>query len=338
MSSRKSPKLSRSDLRKWLDLLAGSSRGKIKLINMLLSREHNLVSEAVLCSFLADCISQRASTVHDALKCYSHVCNCDDKHFMLAAVSPTSINGTCTLVITLNSLTFHRYILGRPKTIVRSVLPDKPESPSDHDEKIYCDALKKATAYRGWYKDASTLGRPFPDPIRVWFSEFQDLESEIEADSSRNTKGSKARDALGLIDTKDGTYLLSVQLPSTCLHTITDLKMARPGFADEGNARFAVHLDNAPKHTYHKMWGLTVHLKKLRDRSSMIHGVPERVCSSIQLSQVGDSISVRGLGWVSGNRGEVTGIDDDGSFFDRLRGKWTVATIIGNLLELGDRP
>lgn len=332
MVSSKYLKVSWDPRKAWLDLLCGSTKGRIKLFGMFMSREDGLVTKDVLDAFVADCVSHGAGTTDEALSCYSCVCRRDDKYLMLAAVNPTSIDATHTLVTTIDSLRFHQFILSRPKTIAKSVLPEKPESPSYDDEEAYRDALKRVTSSKGWYNAAGTLGRPSPDPIRVWFCESQGLDSEVGADLSSTTRASKVRDALGLIETRDGTYLLSIRVPAACLHTIMDLKMARPGFADEGNRRFAVRLDGAPEHVYQDMWGLTVHLGKLAQKSSTIHGVPERICSSVKLSQVGDLIGVDALGWVIGSRGEEIGVDDDHSFLDRLRGKWTVAMTIDGLL------
>jgi hypothetical protein len=334
----RTPRLSASALKEWLDLFSKDNRGKIKIINMFLSWKHDLIDENLLLRFLAHCISHGASTTHEAINCYDRVTKLDDTYFMLASVKPSSIESNSTIITTVDSTVFHEHIFEPPDTRLFTVLPEKPNSRSARDVKHYCDTLKKVTLKK-WYRDTGTLGRRFPDPKRIWFTKLADLNSEIQADSSHHSDATKIRDALGLIDKKNDDYLLSMELSAGHLHAISNLKMGRPGFADdEDNPRFAVHLDNAPKNVYKNMWGLTVHLRKLKEGLKRIHGVPERVCSSIELSHIGDFLKVNPLGWVDGNRGQEIGIDDDEAFVIRLLGHSTIETIKNQLIQIANEP
>jgi len=334
----RTPRLSASALKKWLDLFSRDNRGKIKIINMFLSWKHDLIDEDLLRCFLEDCISFGTSTGCDATECYYCMTEQDDTYFMPASVEPSSIESTSTIITTVDSTVFREHIFDPPDARLFTALPEKPKSRSAHDVKYYRDTLKKLTSKK-WYKDTSTLGRRFPYPKRIWFTKLTDLNSEIRADSSRHSGATKIRDALGFIDKKNDDYLLSMELSAGHLHAIKNLKMARPGFTDdEDNPRFAVHLDNATKKVYQNKWGLTVHLRKLKEKLTRIHGVPERICSAIELSHIGDFLKVNPLGWVDGNRGQEIGVDDDEAFIFRLLGRSTIEKIKDQLIQLANEP
>jgi len=336
---KKLPDLSANALREWLDLLSGRHDGTIKLINMFLSQKHRLLERALLRSFLVDCLSLRAKTVDDVLASFVSICARDDKYFGLCAADPSSIKGTLILGTSINSRTFLQFILARPKTRIKSVLLPEPKSHTDADEKTYIDSLAKATSRVAWYQATGTLGKPFPYPSHVWLTHISLLEAEILADKSHSTKATKIRDALGLIDTRDNTYLLSLQFSAANLLSITNLKMARPSFADNGNKRFAVYLNKNGESVYREKWGLTVNLGKLKAvPHQVINGVPERICKAIPLSTIGAEIQVQPIGWVVGNRGEEVGIDDDLAFIDRLRGRSNLNNIRLQFLKYANKP
>ena len=90
---------------------------------------------------------------------------------------------------------------------------------------------------------------------------------------------------------------------------------------------------------YRQAWGVTVHLGKLRAKSrKAINGVPERICLAIPLPQIGDAMDVAPLGWVVGNRGDATGVDDDAAFAARLRGRRPLLAMRNRLLLLANTP
>jgi hypothetical protein len=313
--------LSPRDLDNWLDLLLGSHAGAIKLINTYLSLEHKLVSRDCLRSFLLDCVSHGAKTPDDAMAGFIKICG-DDKYCAIASVSSGTISGTSILVTTMRSSVFHQYILRRPKTRVKFMPLEEPKSHDVSDEDAYRRALERMSSRRDWYRDTGTLGVPGRDPHHVWFTDAKYIDTAKPAGSSavKETKATRIRDELGMVDIRDNTYILSLRLPAGVLHAVPDLKMARPGFADRGNTRFAVYLNKKGESWYRNNWGLTVHLGKLRAKPNKeINGAPERICLAIPLSHIGDSIQVEPLGWVVGTRGGEIGIDDDEAFIRRLR-------------------
>lgn len=332
--------LSARDLDNWLDLLLGSHAGTIKLINTYFSLEHKLVSRDCLRSFLLDCVSHGAKTPDDAMAGFMTICG-EDKYCAIASVSSGSISGTSILVTTMRSLVFHQYILGRPKTRVGFMLLPEPKSYDVSDEDAYRRALERVSSSRDWYRDTGSLGVPPPDPHHVWFTDvkYVDTEKPVGSSAVKETRATRIRDELGLIDIKDSTYLLSLRFPAASLHVIPDFKMARPGFADRGNRRFAVYLNKKGESWYRNNWGLTVHLRKLRARPNKeVNGAPERICLAIPLSHIGDSIQVEPLGWVVGTRGGEVGIDDDEAFIRRLHGRRKLDVMKRRLVAIVNRP
>lgn len=326
--------LSASELSVWIDLLTDSKEGQIKVINLFQSLILDLVEENALSSFIKDCLSLRPTTTDAALNGFKYICENDTRYFALNRVYPASINSTTRLATTMNSLTFHRYVLGRPKSVVKNVLPAKPRSRSSNDEIDYRRKLQRITSNSKWYNNTGLLGKPFPDPKHVWFTDVNYIDDEIQANDSSVTEATKVRDALGLIDMKDDHYLLSLQLLADHLHILVDLQMARPIFSDGGNRRFAVYINTDAENIYKDNWGQTVHLEKLRERPPQkINGLPERICSPISLSYIGDSLQVRPLGWV-----DVTHDADDETFIDQLLGIETLENIKHKLLRIASIP
>lgn len=331
--------LSSRHLKIWLDHLIGSDGGTIKLINLFLSWKHNLAKPNLLRSFLADCTSLGATTVDEALAHFDQVCRRDDTFFALSHVDPSSISATSTLSTAMAAPTFHQHILGRPKTKVKPVLPLEPKPGDDASERAYRNALARVTSRKGWYNPTGTLGKPFPDPRHVWITELAYLDTEIKADPNSDTEATKVRDALGLVDTRENTYLLSVRFSAAHLHGLKGLKMSRPGFADQGSKRFAVYLGKTAESAYRGHWGMTTHLGKLKaKRRQAINGVPERVCAPIPLPSVAHSMTIMPLGWVLSSRGEEAGVDDDKAFIGRLSGRRKVASIKRQLFTLANKP
>lgn len=331
--------LSASELIAWIDLLAESKEGQIKVINLFQSLNWDLVKGPDLCSFIQKCLTLRPTTSDAALTDFNNICATDIRYFALNRVDPMSIKNTTKLATTMNSLTFHQYVLARPQSVVKPVLSDKPRSRNSDDENDYQKKLERTisdnnSGNKKWYNLNGSLGKPFPDPRHVWFTDVNYINDEIQTNTRRVTEATKVRDALGLIDTRDGHFLLSLQFPAVHLHTLADLQMARPVFSDGGNRRFAVYINMDAKNIYVDNWGQTVHLEKLRAwPPQKINGLPERICSPIPLSHIGDSLHVRPLGWV-----DVTDDAEDETFIDQLYGLETLDTIKRQLQGIATKP
>lgn len=64
-----------------------------------------------------------------------------------------------------------------------------------------------------------------------------------------------------------------------------------------------------------------------------INGLPERICSPIPLSHIGDTLQIRPLGWV-----DVTDDPEDDTFITQLLGADTFEKIKGKLLAIATQP
>lgn len=332
-------RLSKKALGAWLDLLEGTPEGTIKLVNMFRCLEHSLTTASKLRGFLGDCVTLGATTSADALAHCCEICDRNDRYFALKKVNLSGGPADTALGTSMGASTFHRFLLERPTSIVKRVVPVEPKNPHDPLEEVaYGRALASATSRANWFKASSTLGKPHPNTKRMWFAEVDRLEAQVKSDGATETDATKARDALGLVDMCGDTYLLSVRFPTQAIQACKGIKVARPAFGDQGNRRFAVYLGKGAEGDYRRGWGVTVHLGRLLASKRTIAGVPERVCSPVAVSQIAGSIRVVPLGWVDGQRGTPGGVDSDDEFIKRLRGRTRLSTMKDKLLGLSTVP
>ncbi len=305
-------RLSKARLRDWLGLLGRSDAGELKLINAFLSLQQKLVSEARLRSFLADCLSLGAKTADEALEHFEAVLRWRQ----------VLRNGPCASRVGHEPIYIDNHDSRRDIPPAHSGTADnaredvllqpapKPHTPSARVS--YRAALTAATSKKGWYNGTGSLGIPLPDPRHVWFTDLERLTQAVRSDSRPASDATKARDALGLIETAHDAYLLSLRFPAPTLHAIPNLRIARPGFSDKGNRRFAAYLNRRAERVYRQAWGVTVHLGKLRAKSrKAINGVPERICLAIPLPQIGDDPAAVGSGLFCWHRVHVNWLVDD---------------------------
>jgi len=325
--------LSKRELTDWLDLLIESNEGQIKVINLYHSFILNLINEDILRTFVNACIAMKPATAASALNVFKDICQNDDRFFALNPVDPSSISAAAVVSTTISSLAFHQFFLARPSTIIKSTMSAKPQSRRSSDESSYRKKLKRTVSSSKWYNDDGTLGKTFPDPRHVWFTDGDHMDKEVRSNPSGDSEATKVRDALGLIETKSGTYLLALKFSARHLHTLLGLKIARPTFSDTGNSRFAVYINADAEPLYGARWGQTVHLHKLRNRRTKINGLPERICSPIPLAHIGASLSVSPIGWV-----DVVGDADDETFINQLLGPITIEDIKLQLSEIANKP
>ena len=336
----------RQELKDWLDLLTERDEGKIIFINLFFSFEQKLVTKEVIQSFFIDCLSVRSSTFDQAFACFRKTCQDTAKYFGLFVVDPLSMDDSMILITTMNSLTFHRYIVNDspPSSAVKNVLPIKPDSRDPDDEIAYRDLLEELVSSPDWYKISGSMGKPYPDPSVVWLTQKSYMDAEVGYVWNPSLVATKIRDILGLVDTTNNTYILSLQFRADqlkgILRAISNFRIARPLFADNGNRRFAVHLENAAaRNIYRDDWGLTVNLGKLQAKGmSEINGVPERVSSPIPLSHIGAHLKVEAIGWVNEDRGNTVYVDDDAIFIQWLRNSITIDQMKTHILTVAERP
>ena len=74
-------------------------------------------------------------------------------------------------------------------------------------------------------------------------------------------------------------------------------------------------------------------MAKLREGLPKINGLPERICSPIQLSHIGDELSVSPTGWV-----DVTYDTDNEAFIDKLLDSETIEDIKNQLTRVATKP
>jgi hypothetical protein len=186
---------------------------------------------------------------------------------------------------TIKSDNFHRYLLSRaykrpPHGTAWSVLPQTPQTVDEEDE--YIKVLQEIASTPGWFDGAASLGKPFPMPMYCWFTSTDALHKCFLACDSTETKGTRTRDVLGLIDGKAGECRLEIQFLASSLENVGGVIIARPSFADRGNTRFAAVQNGRRPRLYHALgWGTTVDLRKVAEGNPDIEGLPERVCSAL---------------------------------------------------------
>jgi len=322
----------KAELRDWLDRLAGTPPGKIKLTNIFLAYDKGIVDPGTICSFLTACVDLHGRTAQKALSDWNRVCKRNDRFAMLLRINTASLDGT-RVATTMSTDVFTEYILNPVAD------PILLRDPSPIEEGIYRRALGDATSFEGWSQSDGTLGTGFPNPRHIWLTELAVLQDSLDNDPacitnpSSGTRASTARDLLGLIDAKDEVYLLSIHFKASCLQGIPDVRLGRPTFADPGSSRFATYLDGAQPR-YDEDWGVTVHLGKV-GTSAQLPGVPERVCSFLPLDLMEPNLAVEAQGRVAGTRGLRTGVDDDDAYVNVLRNGVDIDQMKSQLAELG---
>jgi len=216
--------------------------------------------------------------------------------------------------------TFWHFLLdARYKDATRGVpvvLPPIPtNSPSGLRE--YATRLGQVTASDDWIPPNATIGRPLPEPANCWIASDR-FAPDPDAPAYPDDNGTQARDELGLVHCRDGSFLLRLRFPSDAVARSGDSEMARPSFADLGNSRFSVRQISARAAIYAAAgWGATVHLGKFANGSSDITGTSERVTRPLRAASL--SIAVEFLGPVRADRGVTMLVDDDDAFADRVQ-------------------
>lgn len=325
-------------IRSWLTELSHSETGSIRLVNLFMCWQHKLVPEDQIRAFVNACSS--ATSVGAAEDVFRGVCMRDDGtqvlFFGLAEINKKGMRGNSRLSSTIKTETFHRFLLARtykatPPGLVSKVLNPLPRTVDEEQE--FAEELKKIVASPTWVEPGASLGKPFPFPAFCWFTLTRELLRLGYAKSTRGTMATLARDALGLIDSKDGEHRLDMNFNAQWLKKSPDLKVARPTFADGGNDRFAAVLDDATsKRNNSRAWGTTVHLGKLAKKRKNISGLRERVSSPIPISA--KAFAVTYLGRVTNTRGLMVGVDDNAAFEARLRGSLSMSEIIELLVQV----
>jgi hypothetical protein len=307
---------------RFLDLLASTPRGRAIAANMLLSHEAGLCSAPSLREFLVDCglTSEDAAARGiplDPVTIVEEVSSgrgiCGRRYLRQCRQSPSAAHDALALSNTLRADSFWRFLLGTeykdPTAGLPEVLPPNPvNSPAGLSE--YRTRLAEITADPGWYEPTATVGRPFPFPSNCWIT-CELLGPDLSAPTYPHDPATEARDQLGLIDYRDGAFLLRLTFPAARLSGMSTSEVARPIFSDLGNSRFQVNQTGSRAAAYAAQgWGATVHLGKFGNGFPDSTGAPERVCTSLPLSELAP-LRVDFLGQVRGERGKAKHDDDE---------------------------
>jgi len=307
---------------RFLDLLASTQRGRAIAANVLASHEAGLCSAPSLREFLVDCgltsddaaargIPIDADAVVEEVSSGRGISG--RRYLRQCRQSPPASHDALALSNTLRTDSFWRFLLGTeykdPTTGLPEVLPPNPvNSPSGLSE--YRTRLAEITADPGWYEPTATIGRPFPFPSNCWIT-CDLLGPDLAAPTYPRDPATEARDLLGLIDYRDGAFLLRLTFSASRLSGMSTCEVARPIFSDLGNSRFQASQTSSRAAAYAAQgWGATVHLGKFGNGFPDATGAPERVCTSLPVSDL-VPLRVDCLGQVRGERGKAKGDDDD---------------------------
>jgi hypothetical protein len=243
-------------LEELLDLLLGNNEGTIKIINLYLSYTNKLVKEDDIHSFFTDylsyCESSHVETAVGAFEAFKDVCNYEQKYAAICRISNSeeAENSKTPMVTMIKRDSFHSFIVGRQKQEVQDYddLYDNMVLPlgfKTYDEDEYPKILEKITSRADWYNKMGTLGKPYHTPSHIWFTEKHTIDKAIDIDETDPYYPTEVRDVLGLIDHYKGVYLNAIHFTFSDFPDSINLIIARPGFADNGNKRFAVQIGRA---------------------------------------------------------------------------------------------
>lgn len=312
----------------FLNMLSGTSRGKIFLANMHASFAQDLVSVEKLKEFLTCCASAlEEQPAKNPVQLAEDVSSGEDatgKHYLRQCrVEPFTPESEQQITNTLNSVSFHSFMLNdkykdgsRGLPVVLPMIPVDSDSGADE----YRDRLRTITSDAAWKKAGATIGKPLPIPTNCWVTSNH-FDLDPDAPDYPDDPATRARDELGLIDTVEGSFLLRLSFSSRELASISGHELARPVFSDLGNARFRVHQTSPRAVTYAAQgWGATTHLGKFGNpRQSDSTGVCERVSSALPLAEL-NSLAVELLGKVTSDVGIEAHDSDEAYAIELLAG------------------
>lgn len=315
----------------FLEALQRTVEGRNAASNMLDSCNEGIFPPDALLDFLKEC--SQVQNGLSPIQIFEYVCmgsGSKSKYLRLCRQSPFGSSDPQTLSNTVNTTNFNRHLLNRrhkaPSVGAVFILPGKPtNSPSGIAE--YEATLKHIMSNPDWYEPGASIGR-----VNCWVTtnEFGPDPDDPPYGSDHATQ---VRDALGLIDQVDGTFLLRIRFPAAAVPLLTNFETARPTFSDLGGSRFRVSHGSPRASEYAKEgWGATVHLGKFGNKNfTNSTGESERVLPSIPLSEL-KSIDVHLLGRVQYDRG-VTPNTDDGEAFALLLEAGRTTDEIRSLME-----
>jgi hypothetical protein len=318
----------RDSIKNFLELLQNTHRGRAMTVNMLDSHSHGLFSISNLRDFLVDCARTYESRTGSSANVASIVEDVSCGHgigmrsYLRQFPQPMfSATDPQLLANTLKTESFSRFLVDPRYKSASSGLPVAlPATPINSPNAIleYESRLAELTSDPAWFSPTATIGRPLPYPSNCWITSNL-FGAGRDAPSYGSDRATEARDELGLIDHREGTFLLRLTFRASSVAALSSCQIARPTFSDLGNSRFRVSQSSSRAAEYAAAgWGATVHLGKFGETTFPdATGVSERVSSSLPLSGL-SGLAVGFLGRVEGDRGLLPKIDDDEAFAQNL--------------------
>lgn len=299
-------------------------------INMLASVEQGLVASDRLKEFLSFCAKRldqepgkNPIIIIEDVSCGENDAN---RRFLRQCRSrPFADDETKKLSNTMNSVSFHRFVLNSSYKSGKNVLPVVlPPIPVDSESGIaeYRERLSLITKESDWKALGAMIGRPLPEPANCWITSDH-FGIDKSSPLYQSDPGTQARDELGLIDNVEGDFLLRLNFLAKDIASICEHEMARPVFSDLGNRRFRVYQSSSRAIAYARDgWGATMHLGKFRNTASHNEytGACERVSSALPLESL-SSLTVELIGKVKRGAGEEAHDNDDGYAEELLGGR-----------------
>jgi hypothetical protein len=314
----------------FLDLLFSDDRGWCFACNMLDSIQESIFPikrlRRLMANVLLEFENDRANvrTAAEAIGLVQRVASGfwtgpAERHVLAAVIASPKPEGTLAHVLRSQTLARWTQDIADPHLIPDPSPPRTSAAVSAYERLVH--AINEEIIYDSSqvFDANATIGYDVPLECQiglVWFTRTESLAGYTDT-------GDDLRDVLGL-DIPLGNYLLIAEFDETEPHK---RNVARPTFADGGNARFRVVSDGATD----EQWGTTVHLGKLYRDEFAIDGAPERVVEKIPLRSLRPRFTP--IGWVDSTRG-TSATDSDLAFKERIVGECSEVDIRAEFVRL----
>lgn len=331
----------KDEIRRFLSLLEGDATGSIMLANLLDSCDEGLVPPDLARIFLEECSQTAAASpgktgtaiFREVSQRKTPGSSPTPKFLRLAKRPATPADGT-TLSNVVSAVSFIRYHVDKTRPSLGVALPSVPLDSSSRGVRQMDSFVRKVTARPNWFTSTASLGRPLPEASNCWLSTnaFPDSRKPLPYPAG-STEADKARDTLGLIDSRHtDQHLIRYMFDAARAWDIAGPHIARPTFADLGNDRFRVkHLSQRGRALASAGWGSTIDLGRLAHPKMPSTGRPERVVSALPLRDL-TSLQVVYLQATTLARGSSSSDNDLAFARSILRGRKT-ATLCRKILR-----
>jgi len=284
--------MSITDVRNFLDILKGTTKGELKLINIYYSVINKLIDKDDLMKILELCAKniinfteyEPAVTVLDGVLYGKYT---SGVNFFLKGNCIPDKFGENELVSTVMSVgIFNDHYIKSDYSLPLSLKFKK-----------FSKKPLKILIEKDWLRDDTVIGHPI-----AWISSYR-LNNKNYCKFGKSTNGAnKIANEMGLLHDKN-TEILRFIFPASYISYVNSLehmkqiKFVRPIFSDPGNIRFCVgHFDDdRTEYTRAEFfsrhgWGTTVHLGKFVAGNKEVTCYSESISTSIPLGKIKNKI------------------------------------------------